>query len=952
MSLVLIGLCVCAHAQEAKPYLQIETGAHTAKVNRIDVDAAEQLLVSASDDKTARVWDLKSGKLLKILRPPIGDFKEGMLYAIAISPDGKSIAVGGYTGPQDIPKQPIYIFDRDSGEIRKTTKDLPDVTSHLAYSRDGRYLFAALHSNYGICVFETGAYSEIGCDSDYDADSYWIEFDASGRMVTTSMDGYVRLYSSDLHLLKKVQPSGGRLPYSARFSPNGDLVAVGFLETVTVDVLSAKDLSFQYKLQPPQNEWGLPYVAWSTDGQNLCAGGRYLVNGVSPVLCWDHAGKGKLSTFPVAANGLMDMRALRDGGISFAVGDGTVGVLGPKGVIRWRVAPDTLDYPRLGERSFLRLSSDGNTVEVVSSLFNGTSYTTHVISFSNLDQRLEVDSESKSLRGPATSGLAVDGWRDRTKPTLDGSVLPLGELEISRSLAISANKDSFVIGTEWYVYRFGRDGKRIWRTAAPDAAWGVNMSADGRFVVAALGDGTVRWYTCDKGEEVLALFVDRDLKRWVAWSPDGFFTFAGGGDALIGYQINRGPGQAGDFVRVDQLREVFYRPDLVSQILKPGGVEAVLAERRRISGDLSKPLVDKVLSGGPLPEIELLSPAEAEVNGEYRLEFRVKNATADANNIVVRYDGAVIPLNARGDFDILGSADNKIVRNIPVRSGRHDVTISAKANGVEGPSRSIRLKGPDLALSSNLYVVAAGISHYPDPAMNKGVSFAAADADYITAAFKKQEGKGLFQKVVPSPVPLLDSRATVKNISDAVANVVAHIQPGDTFVLYLAGHGVAVHGDYYFIPWVEKYTSSQDLLNQSLTRAAIQNLLGQVKLHTQKIILILDTCGASAVMGGADAEKESDAMSRVGTLSGYPVLAASSTDAVEGYENHGVFTFFLVEGMYKADPDGQGDILTTRLGEYTQKQVPKIAEQKLQASQKPVTHFEGEPFPLAHKVTN
>ena len=54
---------------------------------------------------------------------------------------------------------------------------------------------------------------------------------------------------------------------------------------------------------------------------------------------------------------------------------------------------------------------------------------------------------------------------------------------------------------------------------------GSEHQRDRRFVVATLGDGTMRWYTFEKGEEVLALFVDRDLRRWVAWNPDGFFSF-------------------------------------------------------------------------------------------------------------------------------------------------------------------------------------------------------------------------------------------------------------------------------------------------------------------------------------------------------------------------------------------------------------------------------------------
>lgn len=81
-----------------KPYLQLETGMHTAPIRRIAMDARERYLVTGSEDKTARVWELSTGKLLQVLRPPLGDADEGWLYAVAISPDGNEVAVGGFTG--------------------------------------------------------------------------------------------------------------------------------------------------------------------------------------------------------------------------------------------------------------------------------------------------------------------------------------------------------------------------------------------------------------------------------------------------------------------------------------------------------------------------------------------------------------------------------------------------------------------------------------------------------------------------------------------------------------------------------------------------------------------------------------------------------------------------------------------------------------------------------------
>ncbi len=57
------------------------------------MDAAERYVVTASSDKTAPVWDLASGRLLRLLRPPIGPGNEGKLYAVTITPYGATMAV-------------------------------------------------------------------------------------------------------------------------------------------------------------------------------------------------------------------------------------------------------------------------------------------------------------------------------------------------------------------------------------------------------------------------------------------------------------------------------------------------------------------------------------------------------------------------------------------------------------------------------------------------------------------------------------------------------------------------------------------------------------------------------------------------------------------------------------------------------------------------------------------
>jgi WD40 domain-containing protein len=117
MLLVVLGLAGCAttpgggdHAGQPQappsaesaypvtPFARIETGMHVGAVKRIDVDAAERFLVSGSIDKTVRVWDLATGALLQTLRVPIDEGDVGKIYAVALSPDGSTVAAGGFTG--------------------------------------------------------------------------------------------------------------------------------------------------------------------------------------------------------------------------------------------------------------------------------------------------------------------------------------------------------------------------------------------------------------------------------------------------------------------------------------------------------------------------------------------------------------------------------------------------------------------------------------------------------------------------------------------------------------------------------------------------------------------------------------------------------------------------------------------------------------------------------------
>lgn len=343
------------------PFLHIETGMHTAQIMRIDVDASERFLVSASLDKTARVWDLPTGRLLRVLRPPEGSGSEGNLDAVAISPDGAVVALGGWTGP-GAGSDSVYLFERSTGSLVKELRGFPNVIGHLSYSKDGSYLVAALARANGIRVFRTSDYQQIASDSSYGSDSYWAEFDRSGRLVTTSDDGFVRVYGNDFHLLAKRQLPGGKEPFCARFSPDGTKIALGFSDSTAVNVISGNDLSFLYAPDTKEATNGsLSSIAWSLDGKTLYAAGRYDdAQSRAPIFAWSRSGRGSVTQWPVSGGTVFDLHELKGNRIAVGASDPIIGVWDGHGRPIWEHTPEIFGY--IGGRAF-GVSDDGNVVK-------------------------------------------------------------------------------------------------------------------------------------------------------------------------------------------------------------------------------------------------------------------------------------------------------------------------------------------------------------------------------------------------------------------------------------------------------------------------------------------------------------------------------------------------------------------------------------------------------------
>jgi hypothetical protein len=913
------------------PFLRIEAGSHTTPIRRIDVDAQARFLVTVSDDKTARLWSLASGELLKVLRPPIGLGDEGKLYAVAISPDGGTVATAGMT-EAGTDFYNIYLFDRVSGRLQRRISGLPSPIYHLAYAPDGRYMAVTLMGHNGIRVYETRDYGEIAHDSDYGDTSEWAEFDGRGRLVTSSYDGYVRLYDAQFKRIAKRKARGGEKPFAVRFSPDGALVAVGFNDTTAVNVLAGEDLSFRYAPDTSSvvDYYAVNTVAWSHDGQALYAGGRQLrFHKDSPILRRSQAGLGLLTRLAAATDSITGLRALVDGRLVFAAEDPAFGVLDTRGVKTLMRGPAQVDY-RVLRPDFqlfstdLRLSSDASVVEFAyETLTSENRWTHHLARFHLAEGRLLIDPPVR------VTGLAlIEGLITSMDTTPDGE------------------HELWSFGS--FLWLSDRRFKVVWAVPVPSTTRAVKVSGDGRLAVAAVADGTLRWYRLRDGAELLALFLHTD-GRWVLWTPEGFFAASQGGEALIGYHLNQGPDTAGEFVTVEQLYRLYSRPELVARRLNEG-IDTELQAALARFGD-----VRQVLAGGLPPTLELLSPPESrQRTREFNIEIKIAPTTGGVGRVVYRVNGVVVgDLSAR-PIDISVPYHR---RPFTLSPGRNVISATAfnAQNTVESTPVEAVVHVQADERRPTLYVLALGVSDYRDQALK--LRYAADDARAMVDTLRRQ-GQRLFTKV--EVTPLMDRDVTLGKLEAVFRDLAGKVQDHDVFVLYLAGHGMTLDGEYHFIPADVIYENTQALRAGSVQQERLQRWLGAIQ--AQKSLVLLDTCASGAFvtalsgtvtqLASARDLSEKGAIDKLMRATGRAVIAASTERqfALEGHLGHGVFTYVLLRGL-RGEADAQGDrddaITVDELSAYVAREVPKISLQKWGYEMFPMRQFGGLSFPIA-----
>ncbi len=962
-------------APAAAPQLRIETGAHTAPIRALSVDAAARYAVTAGEDKTARVWDLASGALVQVLRPPSGAGGEGKLYAAAISADGRFVAAGGWSAQND-----VYLFQRGSGQLVHRITGLPNVVTHLAFTPDGRRLVVNLWGRNGIRLYASddgwASSREAGSDADYGGESYGADISADGtRLVTSAFDGSLRLYALGragepaLRLLKRARVDGAAQPFGVALAPDGKRVAVGFADRPVVAVLDAADLSslFMPSVQGIANG-SLSAVAWSPDGRQLLAAGAWKrAEGQHALRRWSDGGRGTASDSVIAGNSVVDLRVLADGRLVFAATDPAWGVLAPSGNRLVASGAGIADFR--GDRALFRLAQGGQSVAFT------MAYGAQAPAAFDLDAMDWAD-PARPAAAPlqasplAARGLVLQDWFEQARPQLNGRAIALEPNETALAAAVGHDGATLALGTSFQLRYLQRDGRELWSVPAPGTTWQVAQSQDGRWVVAAFSDGSLRWYRASDGAEQLALLPHADRRRWVAWTPQGYYAASPGGEDLIGWQVDRGPLRAADFFAGSRFRAGFFRPDVIAQVIAAGDAAAALQAANDAAGRKAEAArIDRQLP----PVVSLLSPADgvSTATPQVRIEVTVRaQVDAPATSLRVRVNGRAVavpgaealPRPSSGASSSSGAAESRHVLTVPLSpedaeimvfaENRHGFSTPAvlrvKWAAAPAPAPVAAAPPPGAAPAGTpdarpvLYVLAVGVSKYRDASLRLG--FPSKDAGDFANIFRNQQD-GLYRKVV---VKLLtDEGARRDDVLDGLEWIRREMTARDVGVVFLAGHGVNdSDGVYYYLP--------QDVDTDRLKRSGVifTEIRNTLAALPGKVMFFVDTCHAGNVLGTGRRGVRNDITAVVNELSSAEngvIVFAASTGRQEAQESrdwgNGAFTKAVVEGVGgKADAARTGRVTHKMLDLYISERVKGLTK----GAQSPVTIVpQGVPdFPL------
>ena len=917
---------------------------HTKEVETVAFSPDGKYIASGSGDKTIKLWDVATGREIRTL---VGHSQA--VTSVAFSPDGRYIVSGSYHIVKLWEVSTARTLKTFTGSQRYQNKEIESV----GFSRDGKYVLSAsirsLEENLQIWEVRTGR--ELKTFKNITIDLTAMDFSPDGKTVLTgTMDrsGYsLRLW--DLSTGRALRKMGGNVNVggnSVAFSPDGRyLLAEAPWGTLRLfDIRHAKKvMTYEEK----GGHSGVNALTFSPDGKYFLASRwrrkaievREVSSGKRVSVFSGHKGDvGSVAISPDGKYALSSDYFLEMPGDlpknsmdiykrSLKLWDVSTGKLVRN--LEISLSDKVVDehYTR-DDLSGAAFSANGKYA--VAQLRGRGIIVWDVFSGRRLGGETRKYAPGFPVFGVPGSSRAYtpDGKYASSAGIVNGCISPDGKYKLSLPRSF---RNENIMGLK-VIPKHEHVTEPIYDSQMPDVATFTGhtceirsavFSPDGTHAASGSYDGTTRLWDVNTGQEI-AQFVSFTDGEWIIITPEGYFNASPSGAKHLNVRIGN------NVYSIDNFYEKFFNPVYVASVLQGKKIEAVADIRKgfamppdvkiispepnaTFSTDTISITVSAKDTGGGIDEIRLYHNGKA--IGE---DQRAVKIVPKGNEVTKTY--TVTLVDGLNNFRAVGFSRDR------TESNPYELLVKLTA-----PSKDV-----------SLYVFAAGINKYKNPALN--LNYAEPDARGIIDFFK-QRGKGLFKKI--EIVDIYNEQATKQGITSKLKQL-QNTQPQDAVLIYLAGHGESLGDKWYFIPHEITYPErEEDVKTKGISSEELSGLMKDIK--AQKILMLIDACKSGAVMIAFRGFEDRKALSQLSRSTGVHIIAASTKDqfAAEVKElGHGVFTHTLLEGL-KGKASSRGKTVTVRkLMGYVEEQLPDITKKYKQEAQYPVVDSRGMDFPL------
>jgi hypothetical protein len=415
-------------------------------------------------------------------------------------------------------------------------------------------------------------------------------------------------------------------------------------------------------------------------------------------------------------------------------------------------------------------------------------------------------------------------------------------------------------------------------------------------------------------------FPTRD-NAWVLWRWRDFYydtNSAAAAASFVGWHING--------AKLNDKPEFLPLRSQEKKRYQPGKVQAAL-------GDFVKDHELVQFVDLELPDVKLAAEETGLVDQDLKLKLTAQPRKDEPEQAITSVSLWVndyqFPYKHRADGKYDGYPVDVPADNLRVGTNRITLIAYNKAGGRREDVVSVEFKTRRVA-QGKLYGLCVGVDDYTglggeyQKGKEEDLRGAVRDAKGMRGLLLGEAGGRLFRQAELDDVVLLtEGMVTAEAVRGKLRQLAKKVTAQDTFVLFLAGHGIAEEkeeGGYDPATWfyVCANTDSRDKETR-LTGKQLHEALAALKCRK---LVFLDTCHSGAV--AAHVYDPSDSLTRECPAQSPPLIFSACKLEESSLDDgtHGIFTRCLLSALRYADSNDNNLIDARELAEYLRREVP------------------------------